>query len=155
MANIQSDGQAEDLIRAFVQLACAEGHLKTLMEKATAQLEGGIIDVFDDDAVANQTEKINELEDELTMTAELRRSVMLRLFEMYDGDKDYWCMVKHLGVAAYNLFEVYQASDGDMELLTMAFEANKRFIRALTRFLGTEITDCASCFADFLKGEKK
>ena len=153
--NIQSDGTAEDLIRSFVQMACAELHLKTLIEKATAELDNGIIDPFDSDAVDRQVTKLTEMQEELSMTAELRRSVMLHLFSMYDGDKDYWCMVKHLGTAAFTLFEAYQASDDDTELLSMALDANKRFIKAMTRFLGTEITDCAACFADFLKGEKK
>lgn len=149
--NIQSDGVAEDLIRAFVQVGCAEVHAKTLLEKATAQLENGIIDLSDSDAIEAQTTKMNELTEEINSLAETRRGIMLHLFNMYHGDKDYWCMVKHLGIGAYTLFEAYQASDDDPALLSLAMDANKRFIKAMTRFLGTEVTECASCFADFLK----
>lgn len=153
MGNIQSDGTAEDLIRSFVQVGCAELHAKTLLEKANAELENSLIDIYDNEAVKKQTEKITYLTDEIESLAELRRSLMLRLFNMYDGDKSWWCMVKHLGIGAYTLFEAYQASDRDSELLELALSANRRFISAMTQFLGLEITECAACFADALKGQ--
>lgn len=149
--NIQSDGIAEDLIRAFVQVGCAEIHTKTLVEKYNAQLENGLIDLEDSGAVLRQTDKITAVTEELNNLAELRRSLMLQLFNMYDGDKDYWCLVKHLGIGAYTLFEAYQASEDDTELYTLALEANSRFINALSHFLGTEITSCSACFGDILK----
>lgn len=153
--NIQSDGIAEDLIRAFVQVGCAEIHAKTLMEKYNAQLENGLIDLNDSKAVLGQTDKISAMTEELNNLAELRRSMMLRLFNMYDGDKDYWCLVKHMGIGAMTLFEAYQASEDDPELYTLALEANSRFINALTHFLGTEITSCAACFSDALNLKTK
>lgn len=152
---IVQDGTAEDLIRAFVQAGCAENHAKTLMEKYNAQLENGLIDLDDSAAVLAQTDKITDITDELNNLAELRRSLMLRLFNMYDGDKDYWCMCKHLAVASNCAFEAYQASDDDSELYTLALEANKRFINAMTHFLGVEITECSACFSDLLKAERK
>lgn len=152
--NIQSDGIAEDLIRSIVQTACAEVHSKTLLEKFEAQLSDGIIDLNDDEAVQKQINLIEDVQFEINALAELRRSIMLKLFNMYHGDKNYWCLIKHLGVAAYTAFEAYQASDDDAELLNLAIEANKRFVKALTHFLGVEITDCAACFADMLRKEK-
>lgn len=153
--NIQADGKAEDLIRAFVQVGCAETHAKTLVEKYNAQLENGLIDLSDNKAVMEQTDKITATTEELNNLAELRRSLMLQLFNMYDGDKDYWCMVKHLGIGAMTLFEAYQASEDDPELYTLALEANSRFINALTHFLGTEITSCAACFSDYIRSKTK
>lgn len=150
-----SDGIAEDMIRSFVQIGCAESHAKTLLEKYQAQLENGIIDVTKPDVVQAQIEKIDDTVQEINSLAQLRRGIMLRLFELFDGDKDYWCEVKHLGIGAYTLFEAYQASDDDPTLLNLANEANKRFIKALTRFLGVPITECASCFSDILKAQKK
>lgn len=150
-----SDGIAEDMIRSFVQIGCAETHAKTLLEKYQAQLENGLIDVTKPDVVQAQVEKIDDTVQEINSLAQLRRGIMLRLFELFDGDKDYWCEVKHLGIGAYTLFEAYQASDDDPTLLNLANEANKRFIKALTRFLGVPITECASCFSDILKAQKK
>lgn len=155
MANIQSDGAAEDMIRAFVQVGCSEVHMKTLLEKYNAELEEGIIDIYNKEVVDKQLEKIEETTKEVNDLAEVRRGIMLRLFDMYNGDKDYWCVVKHLGIGAYTLFEAYQASDDDSELLNLALEANKRFIKALTHFLGVEVTECAACFADILKARKE
>lgn len=155
MANIQSDGAAEDMIRAFVQVGCAEVHMKTLLEKYNAELEEGIIDIYDKEVVDKHLEKIEETTQEINDLAEVRRSIMLRLFNKYDGDKDYWCVVKHLGIGAYTLFEAYQASDDDSELLNLALEANKRFIKALTHFLGVEVTHCAACFAEILRARKE
>ena len=147
-----SDGIAEDLIRAFVQVGCAELHAKTLLEKANAELENGIIDIYDENEVRKQTEKMGYLTSEIEGLANLRRRIMLQLYEMYHGDKSWWCMVKHLGTGAYTMFEAYQASDNDPLLLDMALSYNKRFISAMSQFLGLEITECAACFADALKG---
>ena len=149
-----SDTAAEDLIRAFVQIGCAESHMKTLLEKAVSELENGLIDVEKPDVLTAQTEKITELTDEITETAQLRRRMMLKLFEMYDGDKSYWCLIKHLGIGAYTAWEVYQASDDDPALLEIAMDANKRFIKALSRFLGVEVVECAACFGDLMKAKK-
>lgn len=147
-----SDGLAEDLIRAFVQVGCAESHAKTLLEKATAEMENGLIDVEKPDVLAGQIEKINDLTEEINALAELRRDMMRELQKRYpDGDPSYWCMVKHLGVGTYTAFEVYQASDDDAALLNIALESNKRFVKAMTHFLGVEITECAACFSDALK----
>lgn len=152
--NIQSDGIAEDLIRSIVQTACAEVHSKTLLEKFEAELSDGIVDPEDAEAVQKHIELIEDVQYEINALAELRRSIMLKLFNMYDGDKDYWCLIKHLGVAAYTAFEAYQASDDDAYLLNIAMEANRRFTKALSHFLGVGITDCAACFADMVKKEK-
>ena len=59
--------------------------------------------------------------------------------------------VKHLGMAMYTAFEAYQASDNDPEMLDFALRANQMFIKAVTEFLGVEVTECASCFSDILK----
>lgn len=153
--NIQSDGISEDLIRAFVQVGCAEVHAKTLVEKYNAQLENGLIDLNDSGAVLRQTDKITAITEELNNLAELRRSLMLRLFDMYDGDKDYWCLVKHLAISSYCAFEAWQASEDDAELYSLALEANKRFIWSLSQFIGMEPVDCASCFADLLSAKRR
>lgn len=155
MSRVVSDGTAEDLIRSFVQVGCAENHMKTLVEKYNAQLENGLIDLSDTEAVKKQMEKIADVTEELNNLAELRRGIMLHLLEMYDGDKDYWCLIKHLGVGAMTLLEAYQASDDDAELYSLALEANKRFVNALTHFLGVEITECAACFADSLLAKRE
>lgn len=152
--NIQSDGIAEDLIRSFVQIGCAEIHTKTLIEKYNAQLENGLIDVNDTNEVQKTAEKIQTQTEELNALAELRRSIMLRLFNMFDGDKDFWCLAKHIGTGAYTLLEAYQASDDDPELFDLALEANKRFVKTMSQFLGMEPIDCAACFADALGKEK-
>lgn len=149
MATIIQDGSAEDLIRSFTQLACTEGHYKTLIEKYNSQLNEGIYDGDPQEIVV----KLNDAIDELELIAELRRKVMLQLMERYDGaDKDMWCIVKHLSQAAYNAFEAMQAADNDGELLSLYLDINARLVKALTRFLGVEITACSACFGDILRG---
>lgn len=152
MKNIHSsDGMAEDLIRSIVQIGCAEVHAKTLYEKTVAELENGLIDIGNDDVVQSQLKKIESIKEEISSYASIRRKTMLYLFGMFDGDKNYWCEIKHLGIAAYTLFEAWEASDNDDDLLDIAMEAQKAFTRALCAFLGKEITDCAACFADMIK----
>ena len=142
-----SDSVAEDLIRAFVQIGCAELHTKTLIEKAEGKLSLGTTEEMI--AISDELEQLNI---ELTAQADLRRKLMYKLFTMYEGDKAFWCEVKHLGIGAYTLFEAYQGSNDDSDLYNLALEANKTFIIALSHFLGMEIPECASCFGDFLKG---
>lgn len=153
MATIIQDGASEDLIRSFTQLTCAEGHYKTLIEKYNSELNEGIVNSSDTLAVEKHLELMNDATEELALIAELRRGIMLQLLEAYDGDRNYWCLVKHLAQATYCSFEAYQASDNDGALLTTYLDINARFIKAMTRFLGTEITTCASCFGDILKGK--
>ena len=141
-----SDGIAEDLIRSFVQFGSAEMHLKTLVEKTLAKIENPSPDDPD-----NLMEQLVGYEDQMEEVASLRRKAMLALFELYNGNKDAWCLVKHLGIGAMQMFEAYQASDNDVELFNLWVESNKAFTKALCVFLGVEITDCAACFADMLK----
>lgn len=149
------DGIAEDLIRSIVQLSCSELHAKTLYEKYTAELENGIIDNTKEEVVEEQAIKIEEALDELNYIAQLRRKAMCKLYEMYKGNKDYWCQIKHLGSASYTLLECYLASDDDIGLLNLAMDANRAFVGALSKFLGADIGDCAACLSDFLKGSNE
>lgn len=146
-----SNGLAEELIRSIAQLGAMEYHLKTLVEKTNAQLENGLVELDTNEALIAQIHKMDEYKGDLIDTAELRRKLMLKLFDMFEGDKDAWCLVKHALIAEEQIFECWQASDDDPELLNMWIEANKMSNRAVTRFLGAEITDCASCLSDFLK----
>lgn len=149
-----TSGIGEDIIRAFVQFGATEMHLKTLYEKTLAEMENGIINVEDPNELGKHIEKVNSYREELIEVAQLRRRTMLILFEMFDGDKDAWCLVKHLGIGAMTVFEAWQASDDDPELLDLWIESNKAFTKALTRFLGAEVGDCAACLSDFLKAKE-
>lgn len=153
--SMSTSGMAEDMIRAFQQMSCAELHLITLYQKTLAELENGIIDVEDDTIRNAHIEKAEQYREDLINVTNVRRDMMRACFEMFDdGDKDVWCMVKHLGTSSACAWEVYQASDDDPTLLQIAIEASKLFTRFITQFLGMEITDCASCLSDYLKGDK-
>ncbi len=150
-----SSGAAEDLIRAFVQMGCSELHLKTLYEKTLAEMENGIADMSDPEVRNAYIEKANAYREDIIEASQLRRRMMIRCFEMFDGgDKDVWCMVKHVGISSMCAWETWQASNDDPELLDIAVESNKLFVKYLTRFLGMEITSCASCLSDYLKGKE-
>ena len=153
--DMSTSGIGEDMIRAIIQFGCAELHAKTLYEKTRAELDNGIVDVNDTDTLNKTVEKLDEYRKDVDNYASLRRRSMKALFQMFDGDKDLWCQIKHLGTGAMTMFEAYEASDGDGELLDIAYDANKEFVKAATRFLGMEITECAACFSDMLKGEHK
>jgi len=150
-----TDGIAEDLIRSFVQITSAELHAKTLLEKRVSELENGLIDL--ETELESQLQKITECKEEIIILAEIRRADMLYLFELYGscGDKEKWCTVKHLASAMMTAFEAWQASASDEALLSAALTKNKLFIKALTQFLGVEVTECAACFADIIKGGEK
>lgn len=148
-------GMAEDMIRSFVQFGAAEIHAKGLYEKTQAELENGYVDVENNEVLQKHLEKAEQYRLDIETYANLRRSVTRALFNMFEGDKDAWCLVKHLGIGAMTLFEAYEASDNDLELLNLAYEANKAFVHAMTRFLGVEVSDCAACLSDSLKGVDK
>lgn len=146
-------GMAEDMIRSYVQFGCAEIHAKGLFEKAQAELENGLIDVTDTEQLDAQREKCEQYRADIETYANLRRGIMRRLFELFEnGNREMWCQMKHLGIGAMCIFEAYEASDNDPELLYLALCANKAFVNATSRFLGVEITSCAACLSDALKG---
>lgn len=149
-----SSGIAEDMIRAFVQMGCAEVHLKTLYEKTLAEMENGIVDIEDEKVRKEWTAKAESYREDLIESANLRRRMMSACFDMFDGDPDVWCMVKHLGIANYCAWETWQASDDDPELLDIAIESNKLFTKYLTRFFGMEISACSACLSDALLGKE-
>lgn len=156
--NLSESGQAEDLLRSIVQMGCAELHAQTLYNKATAELDNGLIDVTDAEVVQNQIAKIEQFREDIDDYAGLRRRMTKKLFDLFDNDKkdkNMWCQIKHLGIAMYTAFETYEASDNDPELLLIAYDTNKAFTRAVSRFIGADITDCASCISDFMKAEIK
>lgn len=155
MKNANStSGIGEDVIRSFAQLGATEMHLKTLYEKTLAELENGIIDTEDAEAVKAHLEKLDSYRAELIGITQLRRQGMLILSKMYpDGDKDAWCLVKHLAIASECAFEAWQASDDDPMLMSYALDTNKAFTKAVTRFIGAEISDCSACLSDYLKAK--
>ena len=150
-----SSGMAEDQIRAIQQMCCAELHLITLYEKTVAEMENGIIDVSDSEVLMKHIEKAEQYKNDIIDATNIRRQMMSKLFSMFDGgDKDVWCMFKHLASATYCAWEVYLASEDDPELLSIAVDTNKMFTRFTTQFLGMEITSCVACVSDMMKGEK-
>lgn len=150
---LSESGHSEDLIRSYIQFGCAEVHAKTLYEKATSELENGLVDVTDEELLQKQLAKCDAYKEDMNEYADMRRDIMRKLLDMFpDGDRNLWCQAKHLGIGAMQLWESYIGSEDDVELLTMAYEANRLFIKAMTRFLGIEWTDCASCFSDSMKG---
>ena len=155
--DLSETSQAEDLLRSIVQMGCAEVHALTLYNKSTAELDNGLIDVTDAEVVQKQIQKIEMFREDIEDYANLRRRMTKALFDLFDNDekdKNMWCQIKHLGIAMYTAFETYEASDNDPELLLIAYDVNKAFTKAVTRFLGVEISDCASCMSDSLKAEK-
>lgn len=151
--NMADTGIAEDLIRSYIQFGCAEIHAKSLYEKGTAELENGLVDVTDAETLQKQLDKVQGYHDDINTYAEMRRDIMRVLLQLFpNGDRAMWCQAKHLGIGMMTLFEAYQASEDDAMLLHMCYTANSAFVNAMSRFLGVEITSCAACFADALKG---
>ena len=150
-------GSSEDLLRAVVQMGAAEIHAMGLYFKTTAEMENGLVNIDDPEVLQKQIDKAEMYREDIETYATLRRQMTTALKDMVGTDeanKDMWCMVKHLGLSMMQCFEAYENSDNNLELLNLAYEANKAFTKAVTRFLGIEITDCASCLSDSMKGMK-
>lgn len=150
-------GASEDLLRAIVQMGAAEIHAMGLYYKATAEMDNGLIDVENVEVLEKHLEKVEQYKEDIAAYADLRRQMTNALADMVGTDernKDMWCMVKHLGLSMMQTFEAYENSDDNPVLLNLAYDANKAFTKAVTRFLGIEITDCAACLSDSLKGEQ-
>ncbi len=156
MVNRSSEvGAGEDLLRAIVQMGAAEIHAMGLYYKTTAEMENGLVNVDDPEVLQKQIEKAEQYQTDIETYATLRRQMTTALMDMVgtdDANKDLWCMVKHLGLSMMQCFEAYENSDNNLTLLNLAYEANKAFTLAVTRFLGIEITSCSSCLSDALKG---
>lgn len=155
--NVNSEvGSAEDLLRAVVQMGAAEIHAMGLYFKTTAEMENGLVNIDDPEVLQKQIDKAEMYREDIETYATLRRQMTTALKDMVGTDeanKDMWCMVKHLGLSMMQCFEAYENSDNNLELLNLAYEANKAFTKAVTRFLGIEISDCSACLSDALKGK--
>lgn len=150
-----SSGIGEDLIRAIQQMCCSELHLITLYEKTVAELENGLVDIDKQDVRDAHIAKMEQYREDIIEATQIRRQMMSKLFDMFDGgDRDVWCMFKHLASSSYCAWECYLASDDDPDLLVIALDTNKLFTRFTTQFLGMEITSCASCLSDALRGKE-
>lgn len=150
-------GSSEDLLRAVVQMGAAEIHAMGLYFKTTAEMENGLVNIDDPEVLQKQIEKAEMYREDIETYATLRRQMTTALKDMVgteEANKDMWCMVKHLGLSMMQCFEAYENSDNNLELLNLAYEANKAFTKAVTRFLGVEISDCSACLSDSLKGVK-
>lgn len=150
-------GSSEDLLRAVVQMGAAEIHAMGLYFKTTAEMENGLVNIDDPEVLQKQIDKAEMYREDIETYATLRRQMTTALRDMVgteEADKDMWCMVKHLGLSMMQCFEAYENSDNNLELLNLAYEANKAFTKAVTRFLGIEISDCSACLSDSLKGVK-
>lgn len=156
--NVNSEvGSAEDLLRAVVQMGAAEIHAMGLYFKTTAEMENGLVNIDDPEVLQKQIDKAEMYREDIETYATLRRQMTTALKDMVgteEANKDMWCMVKHLGLSMMQCFEAYENSDNNLELLNLAYEANKAFTKAVTRFLGVEISDCSACLSDALKGVK-
>ena len=140
-------GAAEDLLRAVVQMGAAEIHAMGLYFKTTAEMENGLVNIDDPEVLQKQIEKAEMYREDIETYATLRRQMTTALKDMVgteEANKDMWCMVKHLGLSMMQCFEAYENSDNNLELLNLAYEANKAFTKAVTRFLGIEISSCST-----------
>lgn len=147
-------GAGEDLLRAVVQMGAAEIHAMGLYFKTTAEMENGLVNIDDPEVLQKQIDKAEMYREDIETYATLRRQMTTALKDMVgteEANKDMWCMVKHLGLSMMQCFEAYENSDNNLELLNLTYEANKAFTKAVTRFLGVEIVDCAACLSDALK----
>lgn len=155
--NVNSEvGSSEDLLRAVVQMGAAEIHAMGLYFKTTAEMENGLVNIDDPEVLQKQIDKAEMYREDIETYATLRRQMTTALKDMVgteEANKDMWCMVKHLGLSMMQCFEAYENSDNNLELLNLAYEANKAFTKAVTRFLGVEISDCSACLSDALKGK--
>lgn len=151
-------GAGEDLLRAIVQMGAAEIHAMGLYYKTTAEMENGLVNIDDNEVLQKQLDKAEQYREDIETYSDLRRQMMSALMDMVgteEANKDMWCMVKHLGLSMMQCFEAYENSENNLTLLNIAYDANKAFTLAVTRFLGVEITDCSACLSDSLKGEAK
>ena len=146
----KGDYGMEDIIRAFVNISVAEAHAKTNYEKFISEMENGTIDVDDEKVLEKQLSMMETTQEQLSDICAIRRRIMMRLYEAFPEHNDHeWCMVKHLAIVQNCLFEAYQAGDKESERLWL--DANEAFTKAMSDFLGMEITPCSSCFSDMIK----
>lgn len=148
MKMTKGDSGTEDIIRAFVNASVAEAHAKTNYEKLISELEQGTVDTDDDEVLARQMERVENTLEQLKSLCRIRRNIMMRLFDSSPGNENEWCMIKHLAITENCLFEAFQAG-GDCERLWL--DAHEEFIKAMSDFLGMEITPCSSCFSEMIK----
>lgn len=146
----KGDYGMEDIIRAFVNISVAEAHAKTNYEKIISEMENGTIDVDDEKVLEKHLSMSETTREQLSNICGLRRRIMMRMYDAFPERNEHeWCMIKHLAIVQNCLFEAYQAGDEQSERLWL--DANEEFTKAMSDFLGMEITPCSACFSDMIK----
>jgi len=161
-----STGYVEDMVRSFVQLSAIEVHAKTELELAETNHRDALL-MYDiemntptsEKALDVQSENLDNAEDALEdakdwviTVQELRRESQRRLLaHAKKPDMHVWCRMKHMAMAMYTAFEVWQASENQADF-DHYININNAFIESTAKFLGMDIDSCAACFTDALKG---
>ena len=63
--------------------------------------------------------------------------------------------ILHKAIEKADMFREDINTYDDPELMRLAYESYKAFAKAVTRFLGVEISECASCLSDSLRATTK
>lgn len=141
-----NSGMLEDLVRSMTQLASVELHAKTALDIANDNLS-----TVEDDEIQQAILELSQAEEYLSEVTDLRRMAMniLKGYAVTYNPKK-WCEVKHLAMASYTAFEVYQAKSTNDNFLYYT-KVEKLFIQAVSDWLGLDIPKCSACFSDALK----
>ena len=142
-----------DLALSIAQDCADEWHSRDYIQGLESELES--VDEKEMPALHEKLKKqIEEEKEEWLDGVKLRRRKM-DVLGIQSPNYDYHkrCTLKHRATAYVEAVETYQASPQDINYVVLV-KSEKRFFRALSKFMGMEITDCGRCLSDQLNVEQ-
>lgn len=76
---------------------------------------------------------------------------MSRIMNEYDGNRHYWCALKHAIAVWWLMTEILYANPWDFEIMKMQQDASDSMYSILSTFIKQPVTTCWRCFADILQ----
>lgn len=155
-----SVGITEDLLTNIMHLCASEYHLNILIRKYEDQITFWYNDGMPEFQSAEDLDNIviNEgiikdcVETLSNITVQRRNAMkLLKSQANENGNKDMWCLLKHMLTATVTAFEVWQVNLLDEHTKRIFIDQSRATNQVIAMFLGYEVTPCSACLTDQMK----
>lgn len=89
--------------------------------------------------------------EQISRYTKVRRDVMEKIRQSFDGNMHYWCSLKHAIESRQYATEVLYAEPENMDLMKIQQECSNWMYAILSKFIWQEITTCWRCFHDAIQ----
>ena len=128
-----------DWIELMWQLLAINSHWQELINSVDEYVSEEEKEILNDMVIANNT---------------MRRHLMQKIFDEFNWDHKYWCLLKH-SVFAYELAcELLYSDHSSEEFRAMQQQCSENMYTIISKFIWTDVVTCWRCLADSIDNEQ-